>query len=234
MQLVVGVYVNVGNSGLPWWQVVPLTILGCAIAYGLIWGVMTLVSLPGKRRLDRRLQAVKAAAGTSGPYGVPAVTDAAERLFREMYSAWDGGDRERLARISDPDLMTDWNKRLDGYAAEGKRQRVQILDGPKLDYVSLMADQKLARLRVRATLRRGFEPANPSRRDVRKRAVGSKVAIEEFWTLSRSGDDWILYATRPRRFGAKYTSEPIIPESEARSSATAEATRPARTVPNIT
>jgi hypothetical protein len=57
-----------------------------------------------------------------------------------------------------------------------------------------MADQKLPRLRVGATLPRGFEPANRNRRCVRKRAVGSKVAIEELWRLSRSADDWILYA----------------------------------------
>jgi hypothetical protein len=49
--------------------------------------------------------------------------------------------------------MADWNKRLDGYAADGKRQRVRVLNGPKLDYVSLMADRELVRLRVRAGLR---------------------------------------------------------------------------------
>jgi hypothetical protein len=84
MQLAIAVYVNVGNSGLPLWQVVPLTILGCAIAYGFIWGVTTLANLPGKRRLDRGLLAVEAAAGNAGPYAVPTVKEAAERLFTEM------------------------------------------------------------------------------------------------------------------------------------------------------
>jgi hypothetical protein len=219
MQLMIAVYVNVGDPGLPLWQVVPLTILGCAIAYGLLWGVSTLVSLPAKRRLDRRVMAVQAAAGNAGPYGVSAVTDAAERLFTQMYSAWDAGDKERLARISDPDLMADWNKRLDGYAADGKRQRVQVLNGPRLDYVSLMADRGLVRLRVRASLRRGFEPVNRNRREVRKRPVGAKAAIEEFWTLSRLGDGWKLYSTRPRRFRDEYTSERIIPESDGRLTA---------------
>jgi hypothetical protein len=231
MRFVIAVYVNVGNSDLPLWQVVPLTILGCAIGLGLVWGVIALVSLPGKRRLGRRVQAVEAAAGNAAPYGVPAVKEAAKHLFTEMYSAWDAGERERLIRISDPDLMADWNKRLDGYAADGKRQRVHVLNGPRLDYVSLMADRKLVRLRVRAKLRRGFEPASRNRLAVQKRPVGAKVAFEEFWTLSRSDNDWILCSTRPARFRAKYMSEPIIPETAVRASAnvdspTAEASDP--------
>jgi predicted lipid-binding transport protein (Tim44 family) len=136
-----------------------------------------------------------------------------------MQSAWDAGERERLTRISYPGLMADWNKRLDGYAADGKRQRVRVLKGPRLDYVSLMADRGLVRLRVRAQLRRGFEPANGNLRAAQKRPVGGKVAFEEFWTLSRSGDDWILDSTRPPRSRAKYTSEPIISAAAARDPA---------------
>jgi hypothetical protein len=127
----------------------------------------------------------------------------------------------QLTRISDPDLMADWTKRLDGYAANGKRQRVAVLEGPWLDYVSLLADQGLVRLRVRARLRRGFEPVSRQRRPVQKRPVGIKIVLEEFWTLSRSGDDWILFSTRPRRFRARYMSEPIIPQAAPRDPAPA-------------
>jgi hypothetical protein len=216
MRPVLAVYIHVNDSGLPIWQVVPLTILGCAIAYGLIWAVLALVNLPGERRLRRRVRAVHAAAGQAAPYGVPTVEAAARRLFNEVHGAWDAGDHERLSRVSAPDLMADWSKRLDGYAAAGKRQRVHVLRGPRLDYVSLLADRGLVRLRVRAKLRRGFEPSNRKRRKARNRPVGAQVSFEEFWTLSRSGSDWILYSTRPRRFRAEYTSEPIISETAAR------------------
>jgi hypothetical protein len=221
MGFVIGIYVNVSNEGLPLWQVVPLTLLGGAIALGLVRGVIAVVSLPGKRRLNHRVREVEAAAGDAAPYGVTAVKEAGQRLFTEMYSAWDAGDRERLARISEPDLMAAWNQRLDGYAADGKRQRVQVLDGPRLEYVSLMADRGLVRLRVRAKLRRGFEPANRHRSEVRKRPVGAKVAVEEFWTMSRAADAWILCATRPRGFRAKAISEPIVPETAVGAAPTA-------------
>jgi hypothetical protein len=215
MPFEIAVYIHVNDPGLPIWQVVPLSILGCAIAFGLIWGVVALAGLPGERRLRRRVRAVEAAAGQPPPYGVPAVEAAAGRLFREVNSAWDAGDRERLSRVSASGLMADWITRRDVYAADGKRPRVHVLDGPRLDYVSLLADRGLVRLRVRAKLRRGFEPANGKQRAGRKRPVGAKVAFEEYWTLSRSGSDWILYSTRPRRFRAQYTSEPIVSDPPA-------------------
>ncbi len=39
--------VRVPDSGLPWWQEVPLTILGCAIAFGILY---LLARLLNKRR----------------------------------------------------------------------------------------------------------------------------------------------------------------------------------------
>jgi hypothetical protein len=47
MPFPIAVYVDVSNSGLPLWQVVPLTFLGCGIAYGLIFGTIVLFRLPG-------------------------------------------------------------------------------------------------------------------------------------------------------------------------------------------
>jgi hypothetical protein len=210
MSLVLAFYVDVSNEGLPLWQVVPLTILGCAIAYGLIWCFLALVRLPGNLKVKRRARQVETAAGEAGPYGVPAVTQAAERLLAEMYSAWDAGDRDRLARISEPDLMAAWSQRLDRYAAQGKRQRIQLRDRPKLEYVSLMADRGLVRLRVRVKLRRGFQRVNRNRSKVQKRPTGAKVTVDQFWTLYLSGDTWILSSSRPLGNRAKYISEPIV------------------------
>src|SRR5215475_13271910 len=101
---------------------------------------MFLFGLPGERRLHRRVADVWAAAGDSGPYGPSVVKAAAIRLFADMHTAWDAGDRDRLRQLSDPDLMADWSKRLDGYHAQGKRQRIKVVKGPKVQYVSILAD----------------------------------------------------------------------------------------------
>jgi predicted lipid-binding transport protein (Tim44 family) len=219
MLLAPAIYVPIGNSGLPLWQEVPLTILGAGLAYELILGAIALSKLPGERRLHKRVNAVEAAAGDSPVYGAPVVYAAATRLFGEVQAAWDAGDRERLAHISDPGLMSDWAKRMDGYVAEGSRYRVEILKGPRLDYIGLLADRQEVRLRVRAQLRRGLELANGKRRALREDRGRQKVDLEEYWTLSRSGDRWILWSTRSVRLNARlrteYSTEAIVPEAVA-------------------
>lgn len=208
------VYVDVSNSGLPLWQVVPLTVLGCAIGYGIICGVIGLFSLPGRRRLRKRVHAVEAAAGDNPVYGPSIVYASAARLFGEVQAGWDARDRERLARISDPELMSDWAKRMDGYAEAGERYRVKVLKGPRLDYVSLLADRGLVRLRVRAKLRRGLE-SKGKRRALPQDRGRQKIDFEEYWTFARSSGEWILWSTRPARYRAEYTTETIVAETPA-------------------
>jgi predicted lipid-binding transport protein (Tim44 family) len=214
MPVSIAVYVDVSNSGLPLWQVVPLTVLGCAIGYGVILGIIALFSLPGQRRLRARVHAVEAAAGDSPVFGRSVVYPEATRLFGEVQAGWDARDRERLARISDPELMSDWAKRLDGYAEAGQRYRVEVLKGPRLDYVGLLADRGRVRLRVRAKLRRGLE-AKGKRRGLPQDKGAQKIDFEEYWTLSRSDGAWILWSTRPARYRAEYSTEPIVTETPA-------------------
>jgi predicted lipid-binding transport protein (Tim44 family) len=214
MVMAIGVYIPpIRNSGLPLWQEVPLTILGVGIAFGLIFGVAALIKLPGEMRLRRRVKAVEAAASDSPVYGPPVVYAAGARLFGEVQEAWDAADRERLRRVSDPDLMSDWTKRMDGYAAAGGRYRGEVLKGPRLDFIGLLADRGQVRLRVRSKMRRGLELSNGKRRALPEDKGRQKVALEEYWTLSRAGGEWILWSTRKASFRAEYSTEPIVPEA---------------------
>jgi predicted lipid-binding transport protein (Tim44 family) len=178
----------------------------------LLRGIVFLVSIPAERRLHRRIAQVHDAAGATGPYSAAVVEAAARRLFVDMHAAWDAGDRARLQQIADPDLMADWTKRLDLYQANGKRQRIKVARGPKVQYVSLLADRGQVRLRIRAKVRRRFEPADGPRKEPR---FGWRYDFEEFWTLIRRGDDWILWSTRSEKFRREYTTEPIVPPAAA-------------------
>ena len=189
-----------------------MTCVGFAIAIWLLQGIAFLASVPGERRLRRRVAAVHAAAGDAWPYSPSVVRGAAARLFADTQTAWDVGDRARLQQLSDPDLMADWAKRLDSYQANGKRQRVKVVKGPKVQYVSLRADRGQVRLRIRAKVRRRFEPAQGPRKDHR---LGWSYHFEEYWTLARRGEDWIVWSTRPTKFRREYTTEPIVPPSAA-------------------
>jgi predicted lipid-binding transport protein (Tim44 family) len=202
------IYVHTsGDSGLPAWATFILTLVGFAIAIWLLRGIAFLVALPGERRLRRRVAEVQAAAGDNGPYDPSVVKAAAAGLFADMHTAWDAGDRDRLRQLSDPDLMADWAKRLDGYHAQGKRQRIKVVKGPKVQYVSILADRGQVRLRMRAKLRRRFEPESGPRKEPR---FGWHYPYEEFWTLARRGEDWILWSTRPASFRKQYTTETIV------------------------
>jgi predicted lipid-binding transport protein (Tim44 family) len=206
------IYVHTSSEGLPWWAVIPLTFLGVWLAMWLVRGIVFLFSIPADQRLRRRIAEVHAAAGATGPYSAPAVEAAAQRLFADMHAAWDAGDRTRLQQISDPDLMADWARRLDRYQADGKRQRIKVVRGPKVQYVSLLADRGQVRVRIRAKVRRRFEPADGPRKEPR---LGWSYYFEEFWTLARRGDEWILWSTRPDKLRGEYTTEPIVPPAAA-------------------
>jgi predicted lipid-binding transport protein (Tim44 family) len=193
------------GSGLPLWAIVPLTVIGCAIGLWVAWGIGWLLMRPIEARIRRRAHEVQAAAGDGLVYGAPAVLGAAERLFAQVQAAFDADDRQRLAQLSTPDLMADWTKRLDGYAAGGKRYEVAITKGPRIQYVGLLADSGRVRVRIRARLRRGYRLANGKRRGLGPR-------FEEYWTLVWQHGEWIAAATRPARFRKQYCAEKIVPE----------------------
>ncbi len=227
MVLAIGVYVPpVPSSGLPVWQEVPLAILGAAIAFGLMYGVLALSRLPAERRIRRRVQAVQAAGAESPVYGPAVVYAAAARLFGEVMAAWDAGDRDRLRGLSDPDLMSDWTRRMDGYAAADGRYRVKVLKGPRLGYVGLLGDHGQVRVRVRAKLRRALELSDGKRRALPEDRGRQKVAFEEYWTLSRSEGEWILWSTRDARFRTKCSTEPIVPPAATRAATPAASKLP--------
>jgi len=210
-----GIYVDLhNNTDLPIWQVVPLTALGCGIALGLVFGVTSLFRLPGERRIGKRARAVAVAAGDSSVYGGAVVYAAAAQLFGEVQAGWNARDRDRLARISASGLWSDWSKRMDGYDAAGEHYRAEVLKGPHLDYVGLLADREQVRLRVRAKMRRSLE-SNKGKRRALPGDRGRRNGFEEYWTLSRCDGEWILWSTRSHRSRDKYITEPIVPEAAA-------------------
>jgi hypothetical protein len=103
-----------------------------------------------------------------------------------------------------------------------------VVSGPKLQYVSLRADRGRVRLRMRAKVRRRFEPARGPRKDPR---FGWSNQFEEFWTLSRRDGDWILWSTRSTKFRREYTTEPIVAPSAVAPAPTPAAPTPTAPTP---
>lgn len=211
--LVLGIYVRVRDSDLPWWQQIPLTVLGCLIAFGILWLLYKLVMLPAGRRLRRRVKAVEAAGGDDPVFGATAVKEAARALYTEVQAAWDAGDRGALATICHPDLLADWVRRMDENLAAGVRYRVEIAKGPKVDYIGLAdkpgSDEDYVRVRVRARLKERLEPLEGSQAAARPQPA-TTLDIEHYWTLSRHNYRWIVFSTRDQSHGSAMLKEEII------------------------
>jgi predicted lipid-binding transport protein (Tim44 family) len=212
--MVFGVPVRVPDSGLPVWQEALLAVLGCALAFAILYGLYQLTLVPQARRMRKRVVAVEAAAGEGSIFGAAAVRAAAASLFREMQGAWDAADRRRLARISASGLMAGWTTRLDGNETAGVRYRVAVVKGPEIDYVGVMdcpddsADHVC--VRVRAKLRCFLELPDKSRRPVPEANGSQRMSIEEYWTLSRRDGEWIIYSIRPASYGKEILAEEIV------------------------
>jgi predicted lipid-binding transport protein (Tim44 family) len=212
--VIFGVPVRVPDSDLPAWQEALLTGLGCAIAFAILYGLYKLTLVPQARRMRKRVAAVQAAAGDGPVFGAAAVRAATASLFREMQSAWDAADRERLTRISAQGLMADWTARLEDNETAGVRYRVAVLKGPDVDYVRVMDDPDDSAdhvcVRVRAKLRCFLELPDKSRRPVPEANGSQRMSIEEYWTLSRRDGGWIMYSIRPASDGREFLAEEIV------------------------
>lgn len=211
---VLGVGVPAQDYGLPWWQETGLTVLGTLVAFGILYGLYRLAMLPGARRFSKRVAAVEAAGGDDPVFGAATVKAAATSLFHEMQSAWDAGDRHRLATLSDPAAMAEWTPRLDAAEAEGERHRVAVLKGPQVDYVGIRDHEAdggdYVRLRVRAKVRCYLEQPDGERRPLPEAKGAQKLSLDEYWTLSRRGPEWIIYSTRPAEYGPGILAEEIV------------------------
>ena len=153
-----------------------------------------------RRQTARREHRVELAAAEAAEYD-PAfspdnVKPAAAKLFRDIQVAWDAGDREWLQRLVAPQLLHEWERRLDDFARRGWHNRVQLLGDPTVEYVGLThhgnhEDDRVV-VRVEARLRDVVEDpyGNRIRRTDR---VGETVRIREFWTLVRGASGrWML------------------------------------------
>ena len=88
----------------------------------------------GKRRnskRERRVELAAAEAAEDDPDFAPDhVRASAKQLFMDIERAWDAGDRVSMQRLVSPDLLNEWDRRLDDFDRRGWRNRVEPLGDP--------------------------------------------------------------------------------------------------------
>jgi predicted lipid-binding transport protein (Tim44 family) len=137
----------------------------------------------------------------------------AAALFRAAEMAWDARDRAALAKLVGPDLLVEWNRRLDDFDRKHWHNRVQVLADPDVRYVGITNREDDAEdravVRITAQLRSYVEDGN-GRRIRRKGDNDDLMTLEEYWTLARRDGQWMVQSIEQRAEGDHQLDEPIV------------------------
>lgn len=173
------------------------------------------VAAPGRvAQRQRRVELAAAeAAEDDAAFAPERVRSEACGLFMDIQAAWDAGDRVRLRRLGAPELLAEWERRLDDFARKGWRNRVQPLGEPSVEYVGLSnrGDDRADRVVVRidARLRDYVEDAY-GQRVGRVDTAGEISHVREFWTLAKRDGHWILQSIEQGAEGSHQLTDRIV------------------------
>lgn len=170
-----------------------------------------------RRRVAERGRRVELAAAEASEddaaFAPDQVRSQAMRLFLDIQSAWDDGDRPRLRELVAPELLAEWERRLDDFDRKGWRNRVQPLGEPTVEYVGLTnrGEDREDRVVVRVEARlRDYVEDSYGQRVGRVDASGDTSRVREFWTLAKRDGQWILQSIEQGGEGAHRLSEGIV------------------------
>ncbi len=183
----------------------------------------------GHHRTSKRERSVELAAAEAADedpeFAPDRVRESATRLFMDIQSAWDDDDRNRLRALVAPDLMAEWERRLDDFARRGWRNRVQPLGQPRVEYVGITRrEHDTDRVVVRIDARIKDYVADGYGNHLKRTGhLGEVTRVREFWTLQRSAPadrqaggegapqgHWKLASIEQHREGSHVLDEQIV------------------------
>jgi predicted lipid-binding transport protein (Tim44 family) len=166
---------------------------------------------------ERRVELAAAVAAEEDPAFAPeAVKANATALFKQVQDAWSRGDRTRLSRLVGPDLLTEWERRLDDLARRGWDNRVEVLGEPTVEYVGLNhrgdKDDSVT-VRIEAKVR-DYVTDRYGNHIKRAGRLSETVRLREFWTLQQNGHGrWILASIEQGAEGTHVLDETIVADA---------------------
>jgi predicted lipid-binding transport protein (Tim44 family) len=203
-----------------------LFLIGIAILYFFLTRVVpharsSSSSGPRARRRtakrERRVELAAAVAAEEDPAFAPdAVRANATALFKQIQVAWSRGDRAALARMVGPDLLTEWELRLDDLARRGWDNHIEVLGEPTVEYVGLAhrgdASDSVT-VRIEAKLR-DYVTDRYGNHLKRAGRLNETVRLREFWTLQQNGHGrWILTSIEQGAEGTHVLDESIVADA---------------------
>lgn len=166
------------------------------------------------RRRDARVSTASAeAAEDDGYFAAEALKRDAAALFTQIQEAWTAKDRARLSRMVGADLMKEWSLRLDDFDRKGWHNVVKVLSGPTVKYMGLVnrEDDSEDRVvvRVEARLEDYVQMAGGGRLNSNE-SNSSTRDLEEWWTLGRNGDGWMLLSIEGDDEGMHHLQSDVV------------------------
>jgi predicted lipid-binding transport protein (Tim44 family) len=145
---------------------------------------------------ERRVELAAAEAADEDPMFSPDnVRAAGKRLFCEVQDAWSSGDRIKLRSLVAPELLAEWERRLDDFDSRGWHNHVSVIGEPTVTYVGLHrtgnANEDRVVVRIDAKLRDYVEDSS-GRHLRRSGRLTETVHTREFWTLGKRAGHWVL------------------------------------------
>jgi predicted lipid-binding transport protein (Tim44 family) len=163
---------------------------------------------------ERKVELAAAEAAEEDPDFAPDhVRTSARDLFFAIEKAWDAGDRIHMRGLVSPDLLTEWERRLDDFERRGWRNHVEPIGEPSIEYVGLThkGDVDTDRVVVRLDARvKDYVVDGYGRQLKRTGSLSEVTRIREFWTLQKRNDHWILASIEQGGEGKHALDEEIV------------------------
>jgi predicted lipid-binding transport protein (Tim44 family) len=163
---------------------------------------------------QRRVELAAAEAAEEDPAFAPdVVKPAAARLFLDVQAAWDAHDRSTLTDLIAPDLLAEWERRLDALDRRGWRNRVRPLGEPRVEYVGLThrgnaaSDRVVVRIEAKV---RDYVEDRAGNHINRTGQLSETVQLREFWTLRRHRSGWMLVSIEQGAEGSHALEDEIV------------------------
>lgn len=194
-----------------------LILVGIFGVVAIIVVVAAIQAVRFRRKKRERVEAVTRASAEAAEddayLAADAVVPAAAELFCAVQDAWGRDDREALRRLVGEDLMVEWERRLEDFAAKGWKNVVEVQEGPKAEYVGLVnrEDDSEDRVVLWMTARLVDKVVDRHGATILRNGASSEtVSLSEWWTLARVDDRWVLVAIETSGEGVHHLDSAIV------------------------
>jgi predicted lipid-binding transport protein (Tim44 family) len=171
----------------------------------------------GRRTSSKRERRVELAAAEAADedenFAPDRVRAAGAKLFLDIEKAWDTGDRIAMRSLVSPDLLVEWERRLDDFEARGWHNHVEPIGEPAVEYVGLKrtgnADTDHVVVKIDARVK-DYVADGYGRHLKRAGSFSEITRIREFWTLQQRNGHWILASIEQGGEGKHALEEEIV------------------------